>query len=312
MSHSPMTAASLEAWAATNAGVLKMPTPTMMPTIMATPSRTERFAFGEALSGTLMQALGQQERTSGDHLSRFGSTRRRGSNRSEADPRRRAYRLARHREAGLNVASERMFRIGRPRLSLPLPWQAPQRHRLVQTVPGVLNLPGWLQERSVFVPLHDGLPLAHIKAPLATRALIGACVMGYVLVALNLLPLGPEWLAAGLGVVPAVLFGTEALPEGLPLVPEPLTLVTSQFMHGSWMHLGGNMLFLWVYGDNVEDAMGHRRFLVFFLLCGAFAGFAHAWMDPESTRPLIGASGAVAGGVAASVILYPPQKLWGV
>lgn len=164
----------------------------------------------------------------------------------------------------------------------------------------------------MFVPLHDGLPLAHIKAPLATRALIGACVMGYVLVALNLLPLGPEWLAAGLGVVPAVLFGTEALPEGLPLVPEPLTLVTSQFMHGSWMHLGGNMLFLWVYGDNVEDAMGHRRFLLFFLLCGAFAGFAHAWMDPESTRPLIGASGAVAGIVAAYVILYPRQKLWGL
>jgi hypothetical protein len=71
----------------------------------------------------------------------------------------------------------------------------------------------------MFVPLHDGLPLAHIKAPLATRALIGACVMGYLVIALNLLPIGPEWLAAGLGVVPAVLFGTEALPEGLPLVP---------------------------------------------------------------------------------------------
>src|SRR4051794_5727161 len=128
----------------------------------------------------------------------------------------------------------------------------------------------------------------------------------------GVLPIGEQWIVAGLGLIPAVLFGTEALPDGLRLVPEPLTLETSIFLHGSLVHLLGNMLFLWVFGDNVEDAMGHRRFLLFFLLCGGFAGFAHAWSDPGSTRPLIGASGAVAGVVAAYLILYPRQKLWGL
>jgi membrane associated rhomboid family serine protease len=164
----------------------------------------------------------------------------------------------------------------------------------------------------MFLPLHDGVPLAHLKAPLVTRALIGANVVAFALVALGVVPIGEEWIAAGFGVVPAVLFGTEALPDGLPFVPAPLTLVTSLFLHGSALHLIGNMLFLWVFGDNVEDGMGHKRFLAFYLLCGVFAGLSHAFMNPESTRPLIGASGAVAGIVAAYLILYPRVKVWGL
>jgi membrane associated rhomboid family serine protease len=109
-----------------------------------------------------------------------------------------------------------------------------------------------------------------------------------------------------------VFLGTEGLPAGLPFVPPVLTLVTSVFLHGSLLHLLGNMLFLWVFGDNVEDAMGHGRFLAFFLLCGAAASFAHALVDPESIRPLIGASGAVSGVVAAYLILYPRVKVWGL
>jgi membrane associated rhomboid family serine protease len=164
----------------------------------------------------------------------------------------------------------------------------------------------------MFLPLHDGVPLRHLTAPIATRALIGACIAGYVVVAFGLLPIGEQWIVAGFGLIPAVLFGTEALPEGLPFVPTPMTLVTSLFLHGSLLHLLGNMLFLWVFGDNVEDAMGHLRFVAFFLLSGASAGLAHAWLDPESMRPLIGASGAVAGVVAAYLILYPRVKVWGL
>jgi membrane associated rhomboid family serine protease len=162
----------------------------------------------------------------------------------------------------------------------------------------------------VFLPLHDGVPLAYLKAPLVTRALIGACAAAWLLTGLGLLPVSETRIVAGLGVIPAVLFGTAALPQGLPLVPEPMTLVTSLFLHGSFLHLLGNMLFLWVFGDNVEDGMGHARFLVFFLLCGIVACLAHCLMNPASTAPLIGASGAIAGVVAAYLILYPRVKVW--
>ena len=150
----------------------------------------------------------------------------------------------------------------------------------------------------MFLPLYDGVPLAYLKAPLVTRALIGACAAAWLLTGLGLMPVSENRIVAGLGVIPAVLFGTAALPQGLPLVPEPITLVTSLFLHGSFLHLAGNMLFLWVFGDNVEDGMGHARFLVFFLLCGIAACLAHCLMNPASTAPLIGASGAIAGVVA--------------
>ena len=162
----------------------------------------------------------------------------------------------------------------------------------------------------MFLPLYDGVPLAYLKAPLVTRALIGACAAAWLLTGLGLLPVSENRIVAGLGVIPAVLFGTAALPQGLPLVPEPITLVTSLFLHGSFLHLAGNMLFLWVFGDNVEDGMGHARFLVFFLLCGIAACLAHCLMNPLSTAPLIGASGAIAGVVAAYLILYPRVKVW--
>ena len=162
----------------------------------------------------------------------------------------------------------------------------------------------------MFLPLYDGVPLAYLKAPLVTRGLIGACAAAWLLTGLGLLPVSEHRIVAGLGVIPAVLFGTAALPQGLPLVPEPITLVTSLFLHGSFLHLAGNMLFLWVFGDNVEDGMGHARFLVFFLLCGIAACLAHCLMNPLSTAPLIGASGAIAGVVAAYLILYPRLKVW--
>jgi membrane associated rhomboid family serine protease len=160
----------------------------------------------------------------------------------------------------------------------------------------------------MFLPLHDGVPLVHVKTPVATRLLIAACLIVYPLTFFG--PIGPDWVVGGFGLIPSVFFGTEALPDGLPFVPVWLTLTTSIFLHGSLIHLGGNMLFLWVFGDNVEDAMGHLRFLVFFLACGSAAALVHALIDPESGRPLIGASGGVSGVVAAYLILYPRVRLW--
>jgi membrane associated rhomboid family serine protease len=160
----------------------------------------------------------------------------------------------------------------------------------------------------MFLPLHDGVPLRNMKTPIATRSLLIACIAVYLLTFFG--PLGPDAMVAGFGLIPSVLFGTEILPEGFPFVPATLTLATSVFLHGSLLHLGGNLLFLWVFGDNVEDAMGHLRFLLFFLLCGTAASLTHALIDPESHRPLIGASGGVSGVVAAYLILYPRVRIW--
>jgi len=95
----------------------------------------------------------------------------------------------------------------------------------------------------------------------------------------------PAKLMAG-GPVSGSMFATGAFP-----LPERFTLITYMFIHGSWIHLLGNMLFLWVFGDNVEDAMGHLRFIMFYLMCGIFAAVVHSWIMPTSELPLIGASG---------------------
>ncbi|NIX78199.1 rhomboid family intramembrane serine protease [Microvirga terricola] len=160
----------------------------------------------------------------------------------------------------------------------------------------------------MFLPLHDGVPLRNMKTPIMTRSLIAACIVVYLLTFYE--PLGGDALVAGLGLIPSVLFGTESLPDGYPFVPVALTLATSMFLHVSFLHLAGNLLFLWVFGDNVEDAMGHVRFLVFFLLSGSIASLTHALALPTSDRPLIGASGGVAGVVAAYLILYPRVRIW--
>jgi len=160
----------------------------------------------------------------------------------------------------------------------------------------------------MFLPLHDGVPLKNLKTPLATRLLIVTCIGVYVLTFHT--RIGADEMVAGFGLIPAVLFGSEILPAGFPFVPAELTLVTNIFLHGSLFHLLGNMLFLWVFGDNVEDAMGHWRFILFFVLCGTAASLLHAVIDPTSHRPLIGASGGVSGVVAAYLILYPRVRIW--
>jgi membrane associated rhomboid family serine protease len=111
------------------------------------------------------------------------------------------------------------------------------------------------------------------------------------------------------GLIPSVLFGTDQLDPQLAPMSPPATLVTSIFLHGDWMHLVGNMLFLWVFGDNIEDSMGHWRFLLFYFICGAAAGLAQAAAMPLSQEPTVGASGAVAGVLGAYIVLHPKVKV---
>jgi membrane associated rhomboid family serine protease len=167
----------------------------------------------------------------------------------------------------------------------------------------------------VFIPLHDTNPLKKISFPYVTVALIVLNVGIYMVLQTGwFIPLEDENLTA-FAVVPTQFLAStggdsSVLASGGVLVPERLTLVTYMFLHGGWIHLIGNMLFLWVFGDNIEDAMGHMRFIMFYLMCGIFAALAHTYMLPHSDLPLIGASGAVAGVISAYLILHPKVKVW--
>ena len=167
----------------------------------------------------------------------------------------------------------------------------------------------------MFVPLHDTNPLKKIRFQYVTVGLIVLNVAIYVIFQTGwFISLGEENISE-FAVVPAKLMasagGTTAFfATGAVMVPERLTLITYMFLHGGLLHLIGNMLFLWVFGDNVEDAMGHGRFLMFYLMCGIFAGLTHTAIQPNSGVPLVGASGAVAGVVAAYLMLHPRVKIW--
>ena len=109
-------------------------------------------------------------------------------------------------------------------------------------------------------------------------------------------------------IVPNELTG-ELSGQGITVDQEWLTLLTSQFVHGGWFHLGGNMLYLWVFGNNIEDQLGHVKFLVFYLVCGVLAGLSQWVIDPASTIPTLGASGAIAGIMGAYIIRFPKAKI---
>lgn len=156
-------------------------------------------------------------------------------------------------------------------------------------------------------PLKDDTPLKTIPFQYMTVTLIAINVVVF-LWELSLGNAQPRTVL-GLGVIPGVLFGNVDLPPEYQIVPSWLTLVTSLFLHGGWLHLGGNMLFLWIFGDNVEDEMGHTKYLIFYLLCGVIASLAHAFSDMTSTSPLIGASGAISGVLGAYIILHPKARV---
>ncbi|MBE3557688.1 MAG: rhomboid family intramembrane serine protease [Ktedonobacteraceae bacterium] len=161
------------------------------------------------------------------------------------------------------------------------------------------------------IPLKD-YPGPRRRMPWMTWALIAINVAVF-LYQVSLGPAAPVFMFA-YAVVPVALVGgvpQTSLVQGgqsLPFhTPEPvyLTLITSMFLHAGWLHIGGNMLFLYIFGDNVEDRMGHFWYLVFYLLCGLIAGIAQVAVDPGSKIPSLGASGAIAGVLASYLVLFP-------
>jgi len=156
------------------------------------------------------------------------------------------------------------------------------------------------------IPLYDDSPSA--SKPCVTYGLIASCTAVF-LWQHSLDAAASRRALAALGAIPAVLLTDARLPADLQWVPRYATVFTSMFLHGGWMHLLGNMLFLWIYGDNVEDGMGHVRFLCFYLLCGVAAVFAQALPEPGSAYPIIGASGAISGVLGAYLMLFPRAKV---
>ena len=134
--------------------------------------------------------------------------------------------------------------------------------------------------------------------------IIAACVVVF-LYQVNLPRPLAETFVFEYGAIPSVIFGSAALPAEAMAVPAMMTLLTSMFLHGGWMHLIGNMLYLWVFGNNIEDVMGHARFLLFYCLCGAIAALSHAVTDAASQIPMVGASGAISAVLGAYLLLFP-------
>jgi len=151
-------------------------------------------------------------------------------------------------------------------------------------------------------PIHDENPIT-IK-PVVTWALLALCVMVFL------------WQISGssgslidtvyaLGVTPAILFNLLELHPSMAWIPAEITVFTSMFLHAGWGHLIGNLLYLWVFGNNIEAAMGHVKFIVFYFVCGVAAVLAQALPDVGSQIPMVGASGAISGVLGAYVLLYP-------
>ena len=157
------------------------------------------------------------------------------------------------------------------------------------------------------IPLYDQNPTRRL--PVVTIALIGLNVVVFVFeLLLPRFGLTLEGFFSRAGMVPyEISHRVDIPPSGL--VPWWATPYTAMFMHGGWLHIGFNMLFLWVFGNNVEDLLGRARYLAFYLLCGTFAAFAQVLVDVDSTTPVIGASGAVAGVLGAYFLVWPRARV---
>ena len=156
------------------------------------------------------------------------------------------------------------------------------------------------------IPLKDDNPTS--GRPVVTYFLIGICVVIF------LMQLGSQSYKTGqlfysYGLIPSVLMGYDQLPMDLYAVPAYLTIFTSMFMHGGFMHLIGNMLYMWIFADNIEDVLGPKKFIIFYLLSGIGAAMAQVFADVNSQVPMVGASGAIGGVLGAYLINHPNARV---
>ncbi len=155
------------------------------------------------------------------------------------------------------------------------------------------------------IPLRDDIPSKRFPFITILLILINVAVFIYQL---HMTPQSQQEFVKNAGAIPANIFPGSGGTASQTL-PVKITLLTSLFLHGGLLHITGNMLFLWIFGDNVEDKLGHIRFAVFYLVCGITAALTHVWHNPESGIPLIGASGAISGVLGAYLLFFPRARI---
>ncbi len=156
------------------------------------------------------------------------------------------------------------------------------------------------------IPVRDDQP--RFSTPYITYFLIGLNLVIFLFEA-SLSPRGFKVILFQLGMIPANITGVLTGSHETGLAAAFVPTLTSMFLHGSWMHMIGNMWFLWIFGDNIEDYLGHFKYLLFYLLSGLGAAFAQVILNPHSSVPTVGASGAIAGVLGAYFLLYPKAKV---
>ena len=156
------------------------------------------------------------------------------------------------------------------------------------------------------IPLKDDNPTS--TKPIITYCLIAVCVFVF-LIELSSTSYKTGTFFYSYGLIPSVLLGKLKLASNMHVIPAYMTIITSMFVHGSFMHLIGNMLYMWIFADNIEENLGKIKFLIFYLLCGVGAAMAQVFTDTNSQIPMVGASGAIGGILGAYLINYPKTKI---
>jgi len=156
------------------------------------------------------------------------------------------------------------------------------------------------------IPLKDDNPTS--ARPVVTYFLICTCILVFLMeITSDSYKTGHLFYSYGL--IPSVLMGNDQLPMDLYVVPSYVTIFTSMFMHGGFMHIIGNMLYMWIFADNIEDDIGSKKFIVFYLLSGVGAAMTQVFMDVNSQVPMVGASGAIGGVLGAYLINHPKARV---
>ena len=157
-----------------------------------------------------------------------------------------------------------------------------------------------------FLPLFDRLSSS--RTPVVSWGILILCIVVFFF-QLSLDSYSTRLITLKYGVIPSVLFGYQSLPPELQLIHPYFTIVTSMFLHGGWLHIGSNMLYLWIFSDNIEESMGHFKFIIFYILCGTAAAVSQSMIAPSSITPMIGASGGIAGILGAYIVLHPKAPI---